>query len=68
MDGDVNIFKILMVYNMDFAKLGKHILWEVIQMNYMQLFCILSGSAKCFYSSKGCISDLVSNCHTLYLA
>lgn len=35
MDGDVNIFKILMVYNMDFAKLGKHILWEVIQMNYM---------------------------------
>lgn len=35
MDGDVNIFKNLMVYNMDVAKLGKHILWEVIQMNYM---------------------------------
>lgn len=26
MDGDVNIFKNLMVYNMDVAKLGKHIM------------------------------------------
>lgn len=69
MDGDVNIFKKLTVYNMDVAKLWYMYTWgNPNDLNYMSLFVFSPGQRDASYSSKSCISDPVSNCHTLYSA